>query len=142
MSRAFTVISTQEPDPAAMAWAIADIDPELVITVDEELEVWRVQNEDGEEDLVVIETPSRIQVPGEDVRLFGTRGGLSATDVNPDGLTFWQDVHAVGSDPRADTVAARFSRTMAHLGLGTCIQHGNPFTDLSQEGDEQRGEWR
>lgn len=142
MSRAFTVISTQEPDPAAMAWAIADIDPELSITVDPELEVWRVQNESGEEDLVIIETPSRIQVTGEDLRLFGTHGGLNATELNPDGITFWQDVHAVGSDSRADAVAARYSRTMAHLGLGTCIQHGNPFTDLSQEGLEQRGEWR
>jgi hypothetical protein len=142
MSRGYTVVTTQEPDPAAMAWAIADIDPEFLVMVDPENEVWRVMAEDGETELMIVETPSHVRVKGEMLRLFGTSAGLDIEAIDPRGWSWWQDVHAVGADPRSDAVTARFCQSMAHLGLGTCIELGPRFKHLGQTGEDLKEEWK
>jgi hypothetical protein len=93
MSRGYTVVTTQEPDPAAMAWAIADIDPEFLVMVDPENEVWRVMAEDGETELMIVETPSHVRVKGEMLRLFGTSAGLDIEAIDPRGWSWWQDIN-------------------------------------------------
>ncbi|MDO5619567.1 hypothetical protein [Kocuria sp.] len=169
MSRTFTIITTQEPDPVAMAWAIAEISPDYWVTVDECAQVWRVDSPDQDMPIMVIETPLFVQARDEALRLFGTHGGLDATAAQeamagalrqvqseepaesempetgpqpPIASTYWQDVHAVSPVPEAESAAATFAKLMAHLGVGTCIQHGPEFRHLGEEQEKLRKEWQ
>lgn len=169
MSRTFTIITTQEPDPVAMAWAIAEINPDYWVTVDDQAQVWRIDAPDQETPIMVIETPLFVQAPDEALRLFGTRGGLNAVAAQeaivaarrqmqetgqvseqtwdtetqiPTAFTYWQDVHVVSPVPEAESAAATFAKLMAHLGVGTCVEHGPDFHHLGEEEDKLRQEWR
>lgn len=168
MSRTFTIITTQEPDPVAMAWAVAEINPDFWVTVDEQAQVWRVDAPDQDMPVMAIETPSYVQAPDEALRLFGTHGGLdvvaarealqaaerenSGAAHDPDSAgeateqvspaAYWQDVHAVSPVPEAESAAATFAKLMAHLGVGTCVQHGPEFRHLGESEDLLREEWQ
>lgn len=145
MSQTFTVITSQEPDPVAMAWAISQVNPDYWVTVDDEAQVWRVDAPGLDMPLMVIETPSYVQVPDEALRLFGTYGGLNMQglyEATGSAATYWQDVHAISPIPESVSAAATLVKLMAHLGMGTCIQHGPTFHHLGESEEDLREEWK
>lgn len=141
MSHRFTIITLQPPEPAAWAWAAADLDPELVLTVDDAAECWRVADPTGREELFTVDVPLRVRVSGEVRRVFGHEAGFDFSGLPADPETYWNEVHVIQPSARAESLAARFCRSVAHLGQGTCIDHDGRFTHLGETGPRQRREW-
>ncbi|MGC5048987.1 hypothetical protein [Micrococcus porci] len=141
MSRRFTVITLLPPEPAAWAWSMADLSPDLIVTVDDASESWRVADPSGGQTLFTVDVPLRVRVPGEIRRLFGHDAGFDLSGPNPEPETYGIEVHVLAHEPEAESLAARFCRSIAHLGHGTCIDHDARFTHLGETGPEQRRGW-
>lgn len=141
MSNRFTIITLNAPQPAQIAWAIAEVNPEFVLAIDPELEQWEVYDERRVDLLFTIDEPYLVQVPGEIERMFGSTVGLDFTSLPGEPATFWQDVN-VATSGAGEVAAARFSQLAAHLGLGTVVDHQPVVAHLGDPDTILRTEWR
>ncbi|GAA1347359.1 hypothetical protein [Falsarthrobacter nasiphocae] len=142
MSNRYTVITLNEPDPAALAWAVADINPDFYLVVSQEKQQWEVYDTDDTTLLFTVDAAYYVQVPGEIARLFGSTAGLNFEPLGGEQPTYWMDVNAVRGSERAEAAAAKFAQLCAHLGLGTAVQHGPVFTHLGEADELLRPEWK
>ena len=142
MSSRYTVITLNEPDPAALAWAVADINPDFYLVINPEKEQWEVYDTDDTTLLFLVDTPYYVQVPGEIERLFGSTAGFDFEPIGGEPPAYWMDVNAVRGSERAESAAAKFAQLCAHLGLGTAVEHGPVFTHLGDADELLRPEWR
>jgi hypothetical protein len=142
MSPRFTVLTLNEPDPAAMAWAIAEINADFYLVIDQKAERWEVYDVDDTTLLFTIDTPYYVQVPGEIERAFGSTAGFNFDPLGGEAPTFWQDVHAVEGSDLAASSAARYAQLAAHLGLGTAVEHAEVFKHLGEDNTILRKEWK
>lgn len=148
MSSRFTVITLTEPEPAALAWAVAQINPDLILVIDPDAEQWEVYAEDGTTPLFTVDLPVYVQVPGEIRRLFGSDAGFDFTPLGGEPPTYWQDVHVAAEtgEPdhwaEAESAAARFAQMAAHLGTGTAVDHTPDCRHLGEPDQLLRSEWK
>ena len=141
MSHRFTIITLQPPDPTAWSWAAADLAPDLVLAIDDVAECWRISDPSGQKELFAIDVPLRVRVQGEIRRMFGHDAGFDFSGLDKEPDTYWNEVHVTDPSERAESLAARFCRKVAHLSDGTCIDHDGRFTHLGEVGPHQRREW-
>lgn len=142
MSNRFTVITLNEPESPALAWAVAEVNPEFYLVIDPESEQWEVYDVDDETPLFTVDLPYLVQVPGEMRRLFGSDAGFSFSELGGEPPTYWQDVHvARDAGERAEGAASRFAQLAAHLGLGTVVDHTAHFNHLGEPEQIMRKDW-
>jgi hypothetical protein len=141
LSNRFTVITLNAPDPAQIAWAIAEVDPQFVLAVDPGSERWEVYDEEQSHLLFTIDEPYLVQVPGEIERLFGSNVGLDLSALPEEPATYWQDINVTTPGP-GESAAAQFAELAAHLGLGTAVDHQPVPVHLGAPDAVLRPEWR
>lgn len=143
MSNRFTIITLNEPRPVALAWAVAQINPDFYMVVDSEAEQWDVYDVDDVTPLFTMDYPYYVQVPGEIRRLFGSDAGFDFAELGEEPPVFWQEVHvAPEGGAKAESVASRFSQLAAHVSFGTTIDHTADFNHLGEPEEQLREEWK